>query len=541
MKKLYLCVILCLGIILRFIFLDKPEGLWNDEYVSYMISQKPLLDGFWQGVMSQCHMPFYYLYLKLSTILFGTNDYVLRLSSVIPGIMSIIAMYYAGKESNGKNTGFICALFCACSSFLIYYSQEVRLYSLLFLISACSLLYTLRILKNTCPKNVVGYVISNLFILFTHTIGFVYVFFNMLYVSKKLYKSFKKQIIFIWGSVVVVILAILPLVIKILTEKTFSQWWGHFTTSKVFFVFTDYFSPTLTNLTNSPDNFFYNPTLEFVIFCIVPALIAFGLIIRALFRKENRELFYIAMLTFTVLCAASISGKLVLLTKYSIEIYPILILLFALGASYIRIKTLKIGVLSIFFILSLGFIAGNPKAPQRIPRSEGHKIVGDILKNLNLKSGDYILFEYYAQDRFEKYFDFSKYNVLSINKGNFPEYLTQNGDYKKAYLSGHEFYKSTFSEQNNPYFANKLSDKITNKIIPGQNLAVVILDSVSFFGNQQMLSIVNSENYTKIPLFYLVFSHLKNQTVLNLMKTLEVEDFQTSGSWTVIKFTKLYK
>ena len=33
--------IVILGIILRLIFIDKPDGLWNDEYVSWMIAAAP--------------------------------------------------------------------------------------------------------------------------------------------------------------------------------------------------------------------------------------------------------------------------------------------------------------------------------------------------------------------------------------------------------------------------------------------------------------------------------------------------------------------
>ncbi|MFQ8626601.1 MAG: hypothetical protein ACLSA2_09185 [Candidatus Gastranaerophilaceae bacterium] len=126
-------------------------------------------------------------------------------------------------------------------------------------------------------------------------------------------------------------LLLTPLIIKVMTTKSFSQWWGHFSLSKIGFLFTDYFSPVLTNLTNAPDNFFYAPKLAFCM--IAPALIAIGFIITALIKnKLNRELFAVASLTVFVLIAASLAGKLVFITKYSIEIYPILIYLASLGS-----------------------------------------------------------------------------------------------------------------------------------------------------------------------------------------------------------------
>jgi len=184
-------VIVILGIILRLIFIDKPDGLWNDEYVSWMIAAVPFGQGFIDAVKSQCHMPFYYLYLKFFMSIFGQSDILLRLTSVFAGILSIIVMYFIGKE-NDKKTGLMCAGMTAISSFLIYYSQEVRLYSILFLFSALSLLYTLRCIKKTAKNNFILFALFNFLILFTHTIGFVYVFFNLIFLSLNLYKELKK-------------------------------------------------------------------------------------------------------------------------------------------------------------------------------------------------------------------------------------------------------------------------------------------------------------------------------------------------------------
>ena len=128
----YIAIITLIGTILRLIGFYKAGGLWNDEYVSWYISSIPIGKGFIHGILTQCHMPFYYIYLKFIT-LFSNSDILLRRSSIIPGIIAIPAMYIVGREKN-KLTGVMCALFTALSSFLIYYSQEVRFYSLLFLL-----------------------------------------------------------------------------------------------------------------------------------------------------------------------------------------------------------------------------------------------------------------------------------------------------------------------------------------------------------------------------------------------------------------------
>ena len=150
-KYLPISIILVLGLALRLICINKPDGLWNDEYVSWMISATPFTHGFFDAIKSQCHMPFYYLYLKFFMAIFGQSDLVLRLTSTFAGILSIIIMYFVGKEKDEK-TGILCAGFSAISSFLIYYSQEVRFYSVLFLFSALSLLYILKSIKKPTKK-----------------------------------------------------------------------------------------------------------------------------------------------------------------------------------------------------------------------------------------------------------------------------------------------------------------------------------------------------------------------------------------------------
>ena len=539
-KHLGILGIVLIGLILRLIYINKPDGLWNDEYVSYMISATPFFTGFADAVKSQCHMPFYYLYLKFFMTLFGQSDLLLRLTSVLAGVIAIPVMYFTGKERD-DNTAYLCAGFTALSSFLIYYSQEVRLYSILFLFSALTLLYTIKVIKNPVKKNFIFCAIFNFLIIFTHTIGFVFVFFNLIFLSINLYKNFKSAIKKLWISIIASCIILFPIVLKILTEQSFSQWWGHFSISKIGFLFTDYFSPVLTNLTNAPDNLFYMPKLA--IYMFVPAIIAILCIIRSIIKdKFNLQLFSLALATTLVLTAASISGKLVFITKYSIEIYPILIYLACTGMSSINKKWLKNSLIIIYCVISLWYIIKSPYSAPKMRRPEGHKCVADLLNNAELNNGDIILLQYYAQNRFTKYFNFSNYQVMSINKGNFQNYLSEGQTYKDIFKNGKNIYKPVFSKPDNPYFENILKQEIFDKLQPGQSVAIIVLNSVAFMNPNNMLKIVENEaSYRKQPLLFLVFSYTKNKTLYEMLKNLTLTRIENKGSWTLIKFTKLNK
>lgn len=532
-------IIVFIGIILRLLFINKADGLWNDEYVSWMIASTPFTQGFWEGVKSQCHMPFYYLYLKFFMSIFGQSDLLLRLTSVITGVLSIPVMYFVGLEKD-KKVGFFAAFLTAISSFLIYYSQEVRIYSVLFLFSALSLLFTLRLIKNTNTKNLILYALSNFFIIFTHTIGFVYVFFNMIFVSSFLFKSHKRFILKLWSILTILGLVCMPVIVNIFTTKSISQWWGVFTFSRWGFLITDYFSPVLTNLVNSPNNFFFNFKSGFIIFAFIPLIIACIWIIRALFNKKQAGLFSICLGVIIVMTIAAILGKLVFITKYSIEIYPILIFLAAIGALSFSNKLIRNSLIVLYCLIHLTFLTTSPLAAYKLPRNQGHKIATDLIKSMNPAKGDIILLQYYQKVRFEKYFDFTDYENLSIAKGNFAEYLSEGVDYQMAQTQGKELYKDIFSKSHSTFLAKKLDTEIFNKLKPNQSLIVLWLDETSMYTPDLMSMIVGDERlYKNTPLLYLVFSLVRNQVFIDAENKLETVSFSKKGAWTVVKFTKL--
>ena len=552
------------GAVLRLIFIDKPDGLWNDEYVSWAVASIPLGKNFINAVFAQCHMPFYYLYLKFFIHFFGNGDLLLRLTSVFAGVLSIVSMYFVGKEFKNEKLAILCASITALSSFLIYFSQEVRFYELLFFFASLSLLFTLKLGKKQGLLNFTGYIISNLLIIFTHTIGFIFVFFNLIFVSLWVYKTelqptndlltphpnplsqgareqLKTQnqpIIITWGLIFLLSLIGLPLVFKIFTTHSYSQWWGHFTVSKLGFLITDYFSPILTNIVSAPDNFFQVFSLGFLIFAILPSLIAIIGLVKALRVREYKilGLFCVCLAFLSVMIIAAITGKLMFITKYSIEIYPILIVLVCFGWLEFR-KKQAVALISLFCLLNLFYLIVSPISAPKLRRSEGHKIVAELIKNADLKKGDFILLNYYSQDRFEKYFDFSQYNVISINKANFGQYLGM--DSQTALSKDKETYKKVFAGFDNKYFDEKFKNEVTNSLKPNQKLAVVILKDVALYSPMQMHVITgNEQEYEKTPFLFLVFSHLRNQIMKESLKNLQILRIEEKGSWMVVTFAK---
>ena len=520
---MYIFLITLLGTILRLNNIIKPEGLWNDEYVSWYIANLPFGADFWVAVKTQCHLPFYYLYLKFMMLLGGNSDFFLRLTSLIPAVISIPVMYFVGKEfdKNSNNVAKMMALITAFSSFLIYYSQEVRLYSLLFLFSALALLYMGKTVNNFSKKNIIGFIIFNLLIILTHTIGFVFVFFNVVYLIAKL--TIQKQIsvkkVFIVTLCLLLpIIISLPLILNTFNLSGIAQWWGIFSIRNLGFLITDYFSPILTNLVNAPNTFLYKKDLTFAFFLLFPSIIALiGLFFGA---KKNKGLFLIVIGSVFVLTMAAILGKLVFITKYSIEIYPILILLTAVGFNSLSKFHLGKILFVLYFVSNLLFIP-NKDFATKLPRNEGHKTVANLLKMAEIKPNDTIVFTYYNKDRFEKYIDLSKYNVLSVNKSNIYQFYKAHLDQK--YLNQENF--------------DNLEQNLKKEIIKNykNNVYIVFLDSVEIFTTQQINQILNTEEIIdKVPKNYIMFSELKNKLITLGAKKYKNRSFIKKGDWTVL-------
>ena len=479
-----LFLITIFGLILRLFKIIKPEGLWNDEYVSWMTASVPFGNGFWEAVAKQCHMPLYYLYLKPFV---NCSDIILRLTSVIPSLLAIPVMYLVGKEYS-KRTGLFCAGVTATLPFLIFYAQEVRFYSLVFLLSSLVLLFAIGTIKSNNYKNLLFYGIFSILLVFTHHLGLIYLFFISLYIYYKKGIKLKEFTI----ALAIILLIILPFGFRIISQIPSSQWWGSFSHTNIMFLFSDFFSPILTNHINAPKIFYYNEEILFGLLITIPTLIALVGIITGSIKNKGFGL--ITVLVIIVMSILACTGKVMFITKYMTEILPILILLFVLGYSQ---KYFSI-VIGLFIAIQIYSIF-TPFYPTKNYRSEGHRIVGEILNSAN---PDKILFTYYAPDRFYRYWN-KKGTAYYISKINRFDY-------------------------------NETPQKILKEVKSGDKTAFVFLDSVCFI-EPHNIELAKQNN---LPEMFITFSEIRNKLVREINDNYKDFKVYKQGSWTVITAVK---
>lgn len=553
-----LLIIFILAFLLRIWFLNKPEGLWNDEYVSWYIASQKDLWIFFTDMVRNCHTPLYYLYLKLWMFFFNDTDISLRYSSVIPSALSVIVMYFAGKELRNQKLGYLCAVVTAISSFLIYFAQEVRLYSLLFLMTSLAVLYSIRIMKKPVKKDLILFFLFSMLIVLTHTLGIMYVFlliiFTIQYILSKLNKELREKIlynicIYVILPILAIIILVSPFIYNILTYSSLSQFWTGFSIAKVFLTFSDYLTPIQSNIINTSDSIltyiYKNSQINyvFIIFSIVPMLIAIYGIYRAL-ASGNRKLNYLflsASIFFIYLILISITGRMVLITKYSTEIYPVLILTFCYGLCRIQNKKLKQILITAYICLNLLYIlAADDSAPKRT-RPEGHRCVVELLRNSRLRPNDYVLLTYYDKDKFDRYLsERDNYKFYSVNKFNFNYFMYNGENYKKVINNGKYLYKDSFKEFPNKNILNYSKYTFQNNMKKGDKIGIILLKNVSFLSNDNIQNILKDEKqYSKTPFIFLVFSSFRNSMLYSFRDDFHIDSITHAGDWTLIVYRKI--
>jgi len=124
------CAVVVVGVVLRFV---APSPLWLDEALSVHITQgqMPLTD----ALRQDGHPALYYLLLGWWIDLFGESDVAVRSLSGVFGLLTLISLGAAGRRY-GRTLAGTLVVIAASSPFLIGYSVEARMYSLVTLLVA---------------------------------------------------------------------------------------------------------------------------------------------------------------------------------------------------------------------------------------------------------------------------------------------------------------------------------------------------------------------------------------------------------------------
>ncbi|MDD2482777.1 MAG: glycosyltransferase family 39 protein [Candidatus Shapirobacteria bacterium] len=106
------------------------QSLWLDEAISANVAKMPIGEILKNFSINDFHPPLYYWFLNIWTNIFGSRVAVLRFSSILFSVITVYFIYLIGKKIKNKKTGFLAALFLATNPLFVYFSQELRMYSM---------------------------------------------------------------------------------------------------------------------------------------------------------------------------------------------------------------------------------------------------------------------------------------------------------------------------------------------------------------------------------------------------------------------------
>lgn len=115
--------------------------------------------------------PGYFLLLWSWFKVFPYNDFWGRMLSVVLGLWGIVAVFFLGKAFKDSRVGLVASLMTALNYYHLYYSQNVRFYSLLFLLTTLSYYYYLKCLKRPSPAHFTWYALCSIALVYTHYFG----------------------------------------------------------------------------------------------------------------------------------------------------------------------------------------------------------------------------------------------------------------------------------------------------------------------------------------------------------------------------------
>lgn len=153
------------GIFLR-VLLIGSKSIWLDEAMSLQVTQAGAR-GWLSGAAEAYHPPLYYAFLSL-WIQLGQSETVLRLSSALFGVLAIPVAYLLARDLAGKGVARTTAWLVALSPLLVWYSQELRSYSLLVFLALLSSLALVRLLARSHAGWWLLYVVATAAAFYTH-------------------------------------------------------------------------------------------------------------------------------------------------------------------------------------------------------------------------------------------------------------------------------------------------------------------------------------------------------------------------------------
>lgn len=404
-----LLILIFVSAILRLYKLDR-QSPWGDELFTLINSSSDKsFSEIFEILKTDVHPPLYYYIIHFFNIIFGDSSFIARFVSVIFGIAGLFSVYYLSKELFNKKVGLIAVALLSINYFHIYYSQEARMYSMLFFTTTLSFLYLVKFIKKPSLKTALLHGFFASLMVYTHFFALFTLFSQYLVLLYFIIKPFqvtqKKFFLYsLLSGVVTLILYIPALIIFFQASKRTSFWIAAPETDVYTTMFKEFFGFS-----------------EIAIFIALITILFF--LLKLFERKEITQLtinpikekqvfsffvlFIWIVITLLIPFILSYVNLPIIVSRYFINVLPALIIIIASGLYYIKNDIVKSILILSFIGFSFTDLVAVKDYYKKITKTQYREVSEFVMKNHKDNEKIISTFEYYfsyylkKQDHYE--------------------------------------------------------------------------------------------------------------------------------------------
>ncbi len=199
-RKLFyisLCLLIAISIGVNLITVT-DQSIRLDESQSLWAATKSVT-GILKYISQDVQVPLYELLLHFWIQIFGTNIVIARGLSFIFFIFTLPVLYKVYRQVAGRSVSLLGVTIFSLSPFILWYSNEARMYTMFALATSLDHLFFLKLYKSKGKNGKLGYFLSTLFGMFSHYFFIFFLFTQFVYVIFSIFlnrntESFKAKI-----------------------------------------------------------------------------------------------------------------------------------------------------------------------------------------------------------------------------------------------------------------------------------------------------------------------------------------------------------
>ena len=156
------------------------QSMWRDEVDAVLFAS-----GTWSRLVAMFtaageNGPLYFVLLRPWLAVAGHSEFAARFFSLAFGVLAVPLVYFLGRRLLPARLSLLGAALVALSPYLIWYSQESKMYALLVCLTALSTWFLLGALQGKGRGHWIGYIVATSLSFYVHLLAVVLLPFHVL-------------------------------------------------------------------------------------------------------------------------------------------------------------------------------------------------------------------------------------------------------------------------------------------------------------------------------------------------------------------------